>query len=140
MQYNSLTKKVKKLFKIYVLGNPLMRQDSMPLKLLPKLRKSFNNIDFIELDPTENFPEGNLILIDTLLNANQVSIITDIDKIRTEKSYSLHDFDLGFTLKLMKKIGKVKDIKIIGIPALIQEEEALKQLKKLIPSLLSRNE
>ncbi|MDP1728948.1 MAG: hypothetical protein Q8L27_01955 [archaeon] len=128
------------MFKIYVLGNPLMRQDSIPLRLLPKLRKSFNNIDFIELDPTENFPEGNLILIDTILNADQVSIITDIDKIRTEKSYSLHDFDLGFTLKLMKKIGKVKDIKIIGIPALIQEEEALKQLKKLIPSLLSRNE
>ena len=121
---------------IYVLGNPLVKEDSLPPKLLPKLKKSFKNINFIELDPTENLPEErHFIIIDTIINAKEIAVIKDVDMLGSSPNYSLHDFDLGFNLKLMKKMGKIKDVTIIGLPPKMEEKKALDGLKKVITSL-----
>lgn len=120
---------------IYLLGNPAFEQDSLPLKLLPKLQASFPNINFIHLDPTEPFPEEkHLILIDTIINASKISILTekDLNRIQSSPNYSLHDFDLGFQLKLMKKLGKLKKVTIIGVPADCEEENAIDEIRKII--------
>lgn len=134
-------KKTKKLFKIYVLGNPLVEEDSLPIQLLPNLREGFREVEFVEIDPTENFPEeDNLIIIDTVINTDRVRILKDVSKIESQPNYSLHDFDLGFNLKLMKKLGKVKEVNIIGVPPNYNEKEALREIKEIIPSLLSKSE
>ena len=125
---------------IYVLGNPLLREDSLPLKLLPKLRERFKNAAFKEIDPSENLPEEeHLVIIDTIINCEKVCVLKEIDKIETEPRYSLHDFDLGFSLKLMKKLGKIKDVTIIGVPQMIRPDEALEQIAEIIASLLSKS-
>lgn len=132
---------MQKAHNIYVLGTPLLKQDSLPLKLLPKLKTLFKNISFIHLDPTENIPEeDHLILIDTVLDTDQIKIIKDINRIQSSPNYSLHDFDLSFNLKLMKKLNKIDKVTIIGLPFSIKEESALKELKKIIPNLFSRND
>lgn len=129
------------MFRIYVLGNPLVKVDSLPLQLLTQLRKKFEKISFIELDPTESFPEEeHFILIDTVLNASKVVLLNNIDDIQFHTQFSLHDFDLGFNLKLLKKLGKIKKVSIIGIPPNIEKEEALEEIEKIIPSLLSESE
>jgi hypothetical protein len=118
--------------KVYVLGNPLEQKDSLPLKILPRLKKQFPKIDFQHLDPTENFPEEeNLILIDTIVGIDKVCVLGlgDLDKVELSPQCSLHDFDLGFQLKLMKKLGKLKDVKIIGIPANYDEKKAIEEIK-----------
>jgi Ni,Fe-hydrogenase maturation factor len=126
-------KKGKRLFNIYVLGNPLVEEDSLPLRLLPELKKKFSNIHFIELDPTETFPEEeHFVIIDTILNTEKAVLLNNIDKIQFQTQFSLHDFDLGFNLKLMKKLGKIKDISIIGLPPQIDPKEALEQIGKII--------
>lgn len=133
-------KKGKQLFRIYVLGNPLVKVDSLPLQLLTQLRKKFEKISFIELDPTESFPEEeHFIIIDTVLNASKVVLLNNIDDIQFHTQFSLHDFDLGFNLKLLKKLGKIKKVSIIGIPPNIKKEEALEEIEKIIPSLLSKS-
>jgi Ni,Fe-hydrogenase maturation factor len=121
--------------KIYILGNPLYEKDSLPLKILPKLKKRFPEMDFQHLDPTENFPEEeNLILIDTIVGIDKVRVLTleDLDKVELSPQCSLHDFDLGFQLKLMKKLGKLKNVKIIGIPADYDEKKAVGEIKELL--------
>lgn len=104
---------------IYLVGNLLVKEDSLPIKLKPHLQKAFPNIDFREYDPTEDLPEDteDLIIIDTVEGLKEPRIFTDIDQFASQKTYSMHDFDLGWSLKLYKKLNMFKTLKIIGIPS-----------------------
>jgi Ni,Fe-hydrogenase maturation factor len=55
------------------------------------------------------------------------------------KSYSMHDFDLPITLKLLKKIGSLDSVLIIGVPSDYSKEKAIAEVSKIISSLLSKN-
>ena len=105
--------------KIFVVGNALVDEDSLPLKLLPLLQKEFPQIEFIEFDPTENFPEelDEICMIDTVKGIKRPQVFTDIDVFINKKGVSMHDFDLAWEMKLLKKTGKLKNIYIIGIPS-----------------------
>ena len=130
-------KKANKLSKVYVLGNPLLKEDSLPLKFLPSLKQNFPNIEFIHLNPAEDFPEeDNLTFLDTILNTNKVVILTekDIDRFQSPPNYSLHDFDLATNLKLLIKLKLIKQFTIIGVPPDISEEKALDELREIITS------
>ncbi|HLD85152.1 MAG TPA: hypothetical protein VI968_01200 [archaeon] len=122
--------------KIYIAGNMLVKEDSIPLKLMGKLQEVFPEKKFIELEPSDNMPEEkSLIIIDTIEGIKDVMVLENTDNIETGKIYSLHDFDLGFNLKLMKKTGKLESVKIIGVPQNIDEKEALKQISDVINSI-----
>lgn len=114
--------------KVLVVGNILVEQDSLPVKLLPLLKKEFPkkdfpNIEFIEYDPSEDLPKGDLIIIDTIINTEDIIVFDDLERIELNKVYSLHDFDLGYNLKLMKKFGMLGKVKIIGVPEKMENEE-----------------
>jgi len=119
---------------IYLCGNPLLPFDSLPLKLKPKLEQAFPQIDFLELDPNENLKPENkeLIIIDTIEGIDEVVLMDDIDKIQTAPLYSLHDFDLGFNLKLLKKIGALEKVTIFGVPMKGDKTALLEALIKAI--------
>jgi Ni,Fe-hydrogenase maturation factor len=119
---------------IHIFGNPLLDFDNLPLKLAPKLEKLFPDINFVITDPSENLNpiDGELIIIDTVENIKNVILIDDIEKLKTGKIYSLHDFDLAFNLKLLQKIGKLKSVKIFGVPMKGDEEKILGQLSNFI--------
>lgn len=122
---------------IYIFGNSLIEFDSLPIKLVPKLKKLFPEIDFVIKDPNENLKpqNGELYIIDTVMGLKKVTVITDLDKIQLDKIYSAHDFDLGFNLKLLQKIGELKKVVIFGVPASISEEKSLRQLVELITTV-----
>jgi hypothetical protein len=119
---------------IYLCGNSLLPFDRLPLRLKPELIKALPQFEFIEIDPTENLHpiNGNLTIIDTVLDIDQVMVFTDIDQIKNSPKYSMHDFDLGFNLKLLQKIGELKKVAIYGIPPTLSEEVALSQLITLL--------
>lgn len=125
--------------KILVFGNSLVEKDSLALKILPRLKKEFPDIDFKELDPCENIEaeieNKKLRILDVVENAESVTLLRDIDKLRTDKVYSMHDFDLAYNLKLLKKIGKLEKVEIIGIPWNLGEEEAFQESAKIIENL-----
>jgi Ni,Fe-hydrogenase maturation factor len=125
--------------KILVFGNPLLKIDSLPIRIISDLRKKFPEITFKEFDPNENLEkEGReLNIIDTVEGINKATLITDIDSIKTSRLYSMHDFDLGYSLKLLKKLSYIDSVKIFGVPMKISKKEALKQLTDLITSSLS---
>jgi Ni,Fe-hydrogenase maturation factor len=121
---------------IYVFGNPLVKEDSMPLKLIGRLRKEFPYIEFKEFDTVEDLDlEKELNIIDTVKGIKKVELIEDIDKIITDKIYSMHDFDLGYNLKLLKKMKMIEKVRIFGIPSNMKEKEAMKELCDVIKSI-----
>ncbi len=124
--------------KILVFGNPLIEEDSIPIKLIPSLKKEFPNIQFKEFETEEELKdEGkNLILMDAICGIKKTIIIEDIEQLDSNRIVSMHDFGLSHNLKLLKKIGYIDSVKIIGLPQKISIEDALKQVKEKIKSIL----
>jgi len=121
---------------IYVFGNLLVREDSLPLKLIDKLRKEFPSLQFKEFDTVEDLELEELNIIDTVKGIKKVELIEDVDKIITDKIYSMHDFDLGYNLKLLKKMKMIDKVRIFGVPTNMNEKEAFQQLKKIIAKVI----
>jgi len=119
---------------IYIFGNPMLDFDNLPLKLVLQLKKIFPEIDFMIADPNENLKPVNrkLIIIDSVEGIEKVTLIENLDQLKIEKKYSLHDLDLAFNLKLLQKIGKLEKVKILGVPMKGDEKEILEQLEKWI--------
>jgi len=118
--------------KLLVFGNLLVEKDNLVLKLLPRLKKAFPNIEFKEFDPTENLEaeieNKKLFILDVVEGIKKVVIIKDIDKLQTNKIYGMHDFDLAYNLKLLKKLGKLKEVEIIGVPMGMGEGMAMMEI------------
>jgi hypothetical protein len=119
----------------FVFGNPLVDEDSLPLRIVGKLREMFPSFEFKEFDTIEDLePQREMNIIDTVKGIKNVELIEDVDKITTDKIYSMHDFDLGYNLKIWKKMKLVEKVKIFGIPSDMKDEDALSELSRLIAS------
>lgn len=118
---------------IYLFGNPDFKIDSLPIRILPQLKKNLPRIDFQVKDPNEEWgiPE-ELVIIDTVLGIEKVQIFTDLTKFSATQHISLHDFDLATQLLYLKKLKKIRKIKIIGIPPLINRSEAVKEITAIL--------
>ena len=115
---------------VYVLGNPLVDIDNLPIKLLPKLQKHFPGFSFIHFDPTEELPVNNkeLIFIDTVLGLKKVTRFNGLNHWTISPRVGVHDFDLPINLHLMQKLGKIKKVVIIGIPEKGNQQRILAQV------------
>ncbi len=123
--------------KVYVLGNPLVKEDSLPLRILPTLREKLPEIEFIETDTVEDVEGKNLKIIDTVLGTKDIQVITDINLLVAEKSCTVHDYDLAMMLKLLKKVGKIESVKIFGIPKGMNKDKAVNTLIILLKANIS---
>ncbi len=74
--------------------------------------------------------------MDVIKGLKEVQILENIDDLELCNSLTCHDLDLGFYLKLMKETGKIKKVKIIGLP---YGEKDLKKLKVLTEKLAVYN-
>ncbi len=122
--------------KVSVFGNPLVKEDSLPLKILPKLRKRFPEIEFVVEDPTEslNPPQGEWWILDSSEGIKEISVLSDLSKVQFTNRVSVHDYDLSFDLKLLQKLGKLKRLKIIAVPMKMNEKEAIQRVSEIISS------
>lgn len=122
--------------KVYVLGNPLVVADSMPLRMLPFLKKALPDVEFMEIDPSEEFPiEETMVFMDTVEaaeNVENVTVLEGIGRITDNPRGTLHDYGLGMQLKLMSKLGKLGKVYVICIPMSSSFESALKQAAEKI--------
>jgi hypothetical protein len=120
---------------VFVFGNPDLLTDSLPLRILPKLKKLFPKIEFKVQDPNEEWevPE-EMILIDTVFGIDKVKVFDDMKDFALSPRYSLHDFDAAANLWYLQKLGKIKKIKIIGVPPTIDEKEAIKEVGAILRS------
>jgi len=110
-----------------VFGNALVESDSLPLRMLPLLRERLPDVKFIEADTMEDLEEHGPILtiLDCAEGMEGVGIVTDIDSLHDSPRYSLHDFDLASSLKLLRKLGLVESVRIIAVPCGASLEDVL---------------
>ena len=77
-----------------------------------------------------------MTLIDTVVGLKEVELLTekDLNKVVKMNRGTTHDYDLGFQLKYLKKLGKLKKVRIIGLPAgkKIDYERVRSILRKLV--------
>lgn len=123
--------------KIYVVGNLLVNQDNIPLKILPRLKHAFPKITFMEIDPTEEFiPEKGSIIFDTVVGINKVTVFDNIDDFEKSPLISPHDYDLRMHIKLLMKLGKISNVVIIGVPQNLEMKQITNQLIIILKSFV----
>ncbi|MFA5830796.1 MAG: hypothetical protein WC878_03130 [Candidatus Paceibacterota bacterium] len=118
---------------IYLFGNSDLEMDSLPLRVLPVLESRFPDIDFTVLDPNEEWkiPE-EMVMIDTVVGIKELTVFDDLKHFMEAPRVSVHDFDAFFNLIYLQKLGKLKNIKIFGIPPEMKESDAEELLTKSI--------
>lgn len=115
--------------KIFVFGNEDLEFDSLPLRILPKLRKKFPEVEFIVKDPNEEWEtEEEITVLDTAVDIKEVMVFDDLEKFSAAPRLGMHDFDALANLRLLQKLGKIKKVKIIALPPDMSEEEAFKKV------------
>ncbi len=123
---------------IWLFGNPDLIEDSLPFKILPKLKKQFSQIVFKIQDPNEEWNLPNkLYLIDTVKNLNRVKVFTRLDDFSQHSPITMHDFDLAMQLGLLKKLKLLPPIVIFGIPMNFSQTKALEQLIPILHQYLT---
>ena len=120
---------------VFVFGNPDLPADSLPLRILPALKKRCPGAVFKVQDPNEEWevPE-ELAVIDTAIGIDKVRIFDGLEDFENTPRVSLHDFDAVTNLRYLQKLGKIKKIKIIGIPPTISEKEAVDSIAAILIS------
>lgn len=123
---------------VLVVGNPLLRQDNLPLRLMPLLGKARPDISFEPFEPTrQDIPHNKqLVLLDSVQGLKKVRVLRDISKLRQpDRAFSLHDYDLGAQLMLMEKFGLLGKTTIIGVPQSGDEKKIMKDVLHELESI-----
>ena len=119
--------------KVFVLGNKALKEDSLAIQIAEELKKE-TKFNFIELDPIETPNEEEILIMDVCKNAKRVEL-RNVEDFEFKKDLSVHGYSIIEELLLLKKIGKVKNIKIIVIPYKMEKEKAKEEVKKILTSL-----
>ena len=124
--------------KILVFGNTLVESDSLPIRMLPGLRRAFRGVEFKEYDTSENLEEEgrDLTILDTAFGIGNVTLIDDLDSLQMSKTCSMHDFDLPITLRILLKLEAIDSVRIIAVPAGYPLNKAIEESKEIIDRLL----
>ncbi|KKS29791.1 MAG: hypothetical protein UV60_C0004G0038 [Parcubacteria group bacterium GW2011_GWA2_43_11] len=107
--------------------------DSLPIRLLPKLRELFPEVTFIVLDPNEEWGvEKDMIIIDTVIGIEKVTVFENLEAFSKTPRVTCHDFDAYTNLQFLKKLDKIDSTYIIGIPVGIPEDRLIPDLTEAI--------
>ncbi len=106
---------------IYVFGNHDDVCDNRALKVANKLKKVFPNFTFETVKPNQDLPfadGGDVVIMDVVAGLTQPELINDsqLQKILIPPRSTVHDFDLGFQLAYLKKLGRLGKVSIVGLP------------------------
>ncbi|MFA5025290.1 MAG: hypothetical protein WC503_02195 [Candidatus Shapirobacteria bacterium] len=124
--------------KVYVFGNINIEGDGEAIKFARN--NQIEGVKFIYIDPNDDLPisnEGNICILDTMMGIEKVTLFSerDIDKLEIAPRTTAHDYDLGFQLKYLVKLGKIKRISMIALPMdkkLVDYERIHLILRKLV--------
>ncbi len=107
--------------KVYVFGNEDVPEDRRAIEVAEKLVDTLEDVSFILVKPNEDVPfadERCVVVLDTVQGIQDVTLIEgeNIDRLVLSPRSSVHDFDLAFQLRYLKKIDKLGEVTIVGIP------------------------
>ena len=139
--------------KIFVFGNLDLLEDSLPLRILSQLREKFPEIDFVTVDPNEDWDLPSqcrnclpvedarsqlcpgITIIDTAVGIKDVTVFDGLEKFSAPPRVGMHDFDALTNLRLLWKLGKIKKIKIIATPPDMGESKAAEKITEILEKM-----
>lgn len=121
---------------VFVFGNTDVEMDALPVQLIPELEKEFPDATFTVLDPNEEWdvPE-HMVIIDTVVGIKDVTVFDSLSQFMRAPRLTCHDFDAYANLMLLKKLGKIDKVRIIGVPAGADATTALEAIVRELTSL-----
>ena len=107
--------------KVYVFGNEYAAEDERAIAVARELEGVIEGISFVFVSPNEDVPfvnERHVVILDTVQELQDVALIEgdEIDGLISSPRGSVHDFDLAFQLRYLKKLNRLGEVTIIGIP------------------------
>ena len=107
--------------KIYVFGNEYVAEDKRAVEVAKELEGTIEGISFVFVRPNEDVPfvdEPHVVILDTVQGIEDAALLAgdEIDSLILSPRGSVHDFDLAFQLRYLKKLDKLGKVTIIGIP------------------------
>ncbi len=114
--------------KIYCFGNEFVEGDTLAKEIVEDI--TIEGVQFIKANAPEVLFEetGKIFIIDVVKGIDKLIIINDIDQLKAQTLYSLHDFDLAYFLKIMKTTGAITDVTIFGLPMQGKKEDLQQEL------------
>jgi Ni,Fe-hydrogenase maturation factor len=106
---------------VYVFGNEYVAEDKRAIEVARELEGTIEGISFVFVNPNDDAPfvnERHVMILDTVQGLRDVTLVEGdgIDGLILSPRGSVHDFDLAFQLRYLKKLGKLGEVTIIGIP------------------------
>ena len=106
---------------VYVFGNEYIAEDKRAIEVARELEGAIEGISFVFVNPNEDVPfvdQRLAVILDTVEGIQDVALVEGdrIDGLVLSPLGSVHDFDLGFQLRYLRKLGKLGKVTIIGIP------------------------
>jgi hypothetical protein len=110
----------------------MVESDNAALKVCELLKNDFAGVEFIVCDDPSEILEhaDDTIILDIVKGIDRVQFIDD-DLLKDRNLYTLHDFDLGFFIKLVKGIGGPKT-NILGLPYGQPVQSLLRDVKRIL--------
>lgn len=107
--------------RVYVFGNEDFEGDKTAILAAKKLEKEIKDIEFVYINPNEDLPfenEKRVVILDAVEGLDDITTIKEKDfgKLILAPRSTVHDYDLGFQLKYLKKLGKLGEVIIVGLP------------------------
>ena len=129
---------------IFAFGTP---NDSLAWEVADRLDGDIPDCKFIKTDDPVLIEDENIlnrknkvIIMDAVRGINHPTTITISDLFKG-KTVTTHDIDLGMTLKLLEKTGKINNInvKIIGLPIdSTINERFINKVKSIVESTIAK--
>jgi Ni,Fe-hydrogenase maturation factor len=106
---------------VYVFGNEYVAEDIRAIEVARELQSTVEGVSFVFVGPNEEVPfadEPRVVILDTIQGIQDVALVEgdEFDGLLLSPRGSVHDFDLTFQLRYLKKLGKLGEVTIIGIP------------------------
>jgi len=127
--------------KVHVFGNPALPMDCLAVELARAAARKAAGIDFVECASPELLLEDEndyLVLLDAVKGLKEVRLFEGTAAVQAPHLVSLHDFDLGYFLKLLEGLGKTKRILVVGVPMEGSVERLLPQLRSALGECTER--
>ncbi len=121
---------------ILAFGNPFIESDSLALKIAEYFQKNpLKNHEFIKCiapDEIMQYTDKEFYILDVAQGIKKITLINSSDQLEANNLVSLHDFDLGFFLKLAKEMNQLNKVNIICLPMTLNLKDAIEQIKEIL--------
>jgi hypothetical protein len=120
-------------------GGPAEEGDDTAFTVGRKLKNRMEDIEFVicdsPLELLDHQGRGDVVIMDSVRGIGEVTLFDGVGSFRRRRSVTAHDGDLGMMLELLGETGKIGDVRIIGIPAGSDAEEAASKVEAVLRGL-----